>query len=850
MTSSSYLLDREILGSSRTIIDAHSNVPFAQHNTYRSSYGTTSPSPYTTTNYSHHGYTNGLNDNFETKKVVVDFQDQVRLLKKDLEKKDALIQELTSIKDPNKPENFEISKYEALVGQERTAFEGVRRELDQCRTKVEGLTHDLRETTLKISAKDERINELKHEIESMRREHELVNQTNSQLRLRIHELESNMGSYDSVANKSSLTITTLQRDAKEKQDQILELQARVRLHMEERETSERKTETFHRKLQELFSQMNVTLTGDFGQPTTTSFDGLMTRITEINTENITLKGTIVKIEETCRSFDTEVRANRATIQQMANQLHVYEQNAVSHHLQLDTVKAERDTALSEKEAVKVEIETLKTRLDSVQKAWQNTRGQLDDRENKYTSHESHLKQLENDLLYAKSCFDAFKQQVGQLLSDNYVKVEPKEDEIKEKIHLLMQSSKDRGVIITNLQNQKEQLSKQIQEQIDLAKDADNKRRQAEARLYDLEHRVKNLDNDYTTNEVYRENLKQDKAKFLHFLERLGSIMKIENVSNELGYELNPDVLLTRAEQLMKLERDSIVDQKTSIYSLQRKIKQLKEQMENKDLHLDLLRKKIIALEEGRAAKTDLEREIDDHVMLSRKMKVKVDHLTQQVQDLKHENTQLKAQITDIQTLKNRNNEQDKEIRRLLGDIDKLQNTRDKQAVKISSLQDKIHSVDDDATKSLISSDNTVRTLSNEVRFLKSSLEEMTSREHRLIDFRALIARMLGLDAKSLSIPDYEITARLERLLTVVQPTMAIPVVPFSSSTTTAVTSTNHIHQQESPYNNNHHHHHHRQNIHSAHPRHRSPSPSTYRTDANHRARSLSPLHAGIDPRTY
>lgn len=102
--------------------------------------------------------------------------------------------------------------------------------------------------------------------------------------------------------------------------------------------------------------------------------------------------------------------------------------------------------------------------------------------------------------------------------------------------------------------------------------------------------------------------------------------------------------------------------------------------------------------------------------------------------------------------------------------------------------------------------------------------------------------MLGLDAKSLSIPDYEITARLERLLTVVQPPLAIPVVPVTSSTTT---TTNQL------YDSNHHHHHHRhQNSHSAHPRHRSPSPATYRTDGNHRARSHSPLHAGIDPRTY
>ncbi|CAF2796990.1 unnamed protein product [Rotaria sp. Silwood2] len=848
MASSSYMLDREIVGSGRTIIDAHSNVQFAQqsqHNTYRGSYGTSSPLPYTTTttSYHHHGYGNGSSENYESKRGVVDFQDQIRLLKKDLEKKDALILELTSIKDPNKTEHFETAKYEALVGQERSALEGARRELDQYRTKVEGLTHDLRETTIKLAAKDERINELKHEIESIKNEHESLNQANNQLRLRVRELESNVNSYDSVANKSSLTISSLQKDAKEKQEQILELQSRIRTHMEEREASERKTEGLHKKLQELFSQLNVTLGGDFGQPTATSFDNLMARISDMNAENTTLKGKMVKLDEINRSVENEAHANRSTIQQMANQLHSYEENTISHRLQIDSIKAERDAALNDKETIKNELETTKSRLDSVQKAWQNTRGELDQRENQYSSNELHLKQLENDLLFAKTTFDAFKQQVGQLLSDGYVKVEPKEDEIKEKIQLLMQSSKDRGVIITNLQNQKEQLSKQLQEKIEINKEADNKRHHAESHLLELEHRLKTLDNDYTTTEVYRENLKQDKAKFLHFLERLASIMKIENVSNELGYELNPDVILTRAEQLMKLEKDSIVDQKTSIYSLQRKIKQLKEQIENKDLHLDLLRKKVIALEEGRAAKTDLEREIDDHVMLSRKMKVKVDHLTQQVTDLKHENTQLKAQITDIQILKNRLVEQEKEIRRLLEDLNKLQNMRDKQAVKISTLQDKIHSVDDEANRTLISSDNTVRALSNEVRFLKSSLEQITERENRLLDFRSLIARMLGLDSKTLSIPDYEITARLERLLSVVQPTIAIPLLPMPAST---VTSTNLTHQQQTPFQ----HHYHHQNIHSAHARQRSPSPISRRTEASHRARSLSPLHIGIDPKTY
>ena len=100
--------------------------------------------------------------------------------------------------------------------------------------------------------------------------------------------------------------------------------------------------------------------------------------------------------------------------------------------------------------------------------------------------------------------------------------------------------------------------------------------------------------------------------------------------------------------------------------------------------------------------------------------------------------------------------------------------------------------------------------------------------------------MLGLDANTLSVPDYEITARLERLLNVVQPSMAIPVVQMPPSPSKFVSMPQH----------HHHHRHQYPSTHSAHGRHRSPSPVSRRTGGNHRARSLSPLHAGIDPKTY
>ena len=72
------------------------------------------------------------------------------------------------------------------------------------------------------------MNELRQETESTKKDHELLFQINNQLRARIRELESNMNSYDTVTNKSSLTISSLQKELKEKQDQLFDLQSRIR----------------------------------------------------------------------------------------------------------------------------------------------------------------------------------------------------------------------------------------------------------------------------------------------------------------------------------------------------------------------------------------------------------------------------------------------------------------------------------------------------------------------------------------------------------------------------------------------------------------------------------------------
>ena len=46
---------------------------------------------------------------------------------------------------------------------------------------------------------------------------------------------------------------------------------------------------------------------------------------------------------------------------------------------------------------------------------------------------------------------------------------------------------------------------------------------------------------------------------MQFLEKLGSIVGLDEVSRELGFDLQTDALLARAEQLTKLEADRLAD---------------------------------------------------------------------------------------------------------------------------------------------------------------------------------------------------------------------------------------------------------------------------------------------------
>lgn len=80
----------------------------------------------------------------------------------------------------------------------------------------------------KVSVRDDKINDLKRELDHIKSENTNMNSMIVTQRNRIKELESELHGFENVASKSGITITTLQKDNKSLQQNILELESRIR----------------------------------------------------------------------------------------------------------------------------------------------------------------------------------------------------------------------------------------------------------------------------------------------------------------------------------------------------------------------------------------------------------------------------------------------------------------------------------------------------------------------------------------------------------------------------------------------------------------------------------------------
>ena len=128
-----------------------------------------------------------------------------------------------------------------------------------------------------MQARDERVAELKREIEALKGENEASKAFAISLKTEIKELESKLANTETTNSKSAITLTAIQRENKEYQTRILELESRNRTHLHEREESERKQDIIYKKLDELASQVSI-ITGAEIPSTAAGIEKLISKV--------------------------------------------------------------------------------------------------------------------------------------------------------------------------------------------------------------------------------------------------------------------------------------------------------------------------------------------------------------------------------------------------------------------------------------------------------------------------------------------------------------------------------------------------------------------------------------------
>lgn len=646
----------------------------------------------------------------------------------------------------------------------RQAAETAQTDLAAEKVVSSGLQQEVRDIQHRISEKDQQIIEFKCEIESNKQNAARQSALVQSLRERIREAEDSAAEKENFANRSDITITSLKKEMQNQQDRLQQVESSLKHHISAEEEASSRAAKWESKYGELKAQLIKALQLDPSQAASGSVQSFLGRIAEIVRERNNLQEKANTLSRNLHESSLESKASRETIMRLVSEVGQEKKSAGQSQEAINSLTRERDSLQQKIREMEIEVDRLKHQLAASQDAWGVAKKQLDEKQTKLEEMEQTLHTSEYTGQSAQSRLHNFKRHLAQLIGDLDDSVAAEEDVIISRVKNMSRDYRDVKAREESLRVQLKNLAEELDSQRNLHRTTLKRANEAETQLKENQERVTGLEGELLTSDVERDQLKDDKRKFVAFCEKLARAMKLDEIADDVGLDVNGDALLARGEQLAKLETDALDDRKTTIYNLQRRVKWSKQQMESKDLHLGLLKKKVAELEDLLREKGRVEVERDENSLRYKKLVKHNDKLQRELLDYKQQVTKLKAKLLEASELRVRTLEQGRTIEDLENTVNKLAKSKHKTSAELHDLRSELEMTEANAREKKAQSSQTVQQLNRELQTTKQALEESRVREKQLLDFRQVLARLLGLDINTLSVPDYEIISRLERLV--------------------------------------------------------------------------------------
>ncbi|XP_007941420.1 coiled-coil domain-containing protein 170 [Orycteropus afer afer] len=645
----------------------------------------------------------------------------------------------------------------------RNVAENAQSELAATLVRFECVQSELRDLRSKVLSKEVCCQELKAEMESYKENNARKSCLLTSLRDRIQELEEKSAVLSTSKMRTEMTAHNAIKENQGFKTKVIKLEEQLQKCLKENEETKNEVLKNCRKQEEFLSQLRDCLDPDKKNEKASDKD-LILKLRELCKENASAKGRIVTLEETINVHEMEAKASRETIVRLAEEVNRQQEKSASCLDEKDKRSQDLLRAVEAKAALEKEVQIFQDRLLTGQRVWDALKQELSQLKKSSHELEASLKASLDEAAASRSRYSSFRQKIAALLRGSWDTTEATEDAILERIREMGSQEESRIKMVSQLEAQISKLVEQLADETGSHQKSLQKAQETEKKLETLQGQLAHLEGELVSGDFVRDNLNFEKQKYLKFLDQLSEKMKLDQMAAELGFDMRLDVVLARTEQLVRLESHAVIENKTIAHNLQRKLKTQKERLESKDLHVSLLRQKIVQLQEEKQMRTALTMERDEATLTLRKVEKKVERLQKELSACRESNTELKAKLADTNELKIKTLEQSKAIEDLNKSRDKVEKMKEKAEKELLSVKAELDTTKQEAREHKERTQNTMEVITSEMKTLKKSLEEAEKREKQLMDFREVVSKMLGLNVTNLALPDYEIIKCLERLI--------------------------------------------------------------------------------------
>ncbi|XP_035394836.1 coiled-coil domain-containing protein 170-like isoform X4 [Cygnus atratus] len=645
----------------------------------------------------------------------------------------------------------------------RAAAETAQSELAALSVKYDCAQSELLQLRSRMVSKEAFFQELKAEAESYKENNARQASLLLSLQTRVRETEEESSVLATSKKQAELTAQAAFKENCELKEKLHEQNAKLNKYLNECEESKAQAFKISRKYEELLSQLSEFLDTDIREKEKPQ-EHLMSKVCEICKENLALKGQVAALQETINGHEMESKASRETIMRLVSEANKEQKKAAGYYQDMEKLSKDLDSARIARQSLEMDIRNLQDKLTANQRGWEASKQELHTLKKSLSELDGSLKSNKEEARTAQGSLVAFKEQIASLLSSGSATVKPSEKAILERIQEINCKEESKEIMVSQFETQIAKLTESLENQTRLYQEALERNRKAEKQSETFQDQLKHLEEELLSIDMMQDGLKLEKQKYLIFLEQLNEKMRLDSVAAEVGFDMTVNAILARVEQLVKLEGDAVIENKTMAYSLRRKLKTQKEKLESKELHVNLLQQKITQLEEEKQVRTALAVERDEANLTVRKLHKVVERLQKQLDLARETNTDLKAKLSETNELKIQTLEQNRTIEELNKSQGKLERMKEKVEKQLNSVKSELHLKELKATEDKEKAKNMLEAVSSEMKVLKTTLAELTRRERQLADFREVVSRMLGLDIASLALPDYEIITCLEGLI--------------------------------------------------------------------------------------